>query len=108
MKTLSEIARWMFIDVAKKPEPRTVEEVLKGKCISLQLYHEGLGTLPIVAGRFGNADMRITWNPPLVHSASGIIILANVASGDFINIKTEFNREALTKGLIELLEREDI
>lgn len=107
MKTLSEIARHMFINIVPPRPEINIQETLNNKRISLKLYHEGFGALPVVAGSFGKADMRIAMNPPVPLANKGIVILVNIADGEFENVQVPYNHQALTDALVTLLEREE-
>lgn len=103
LKTLDEVARWMFINVVPAVPDTTYTEVLVDKRIDLKLTHEGFGQLPVVAGQFGNADIRISLNPPVKFRSKEIVILVNPAQGEFRNIRVGLDHDALTEALTELL-----
>lgn len=108
MKTLSEIARHMFINIVPPRDEFSVKETLHGKEIDLKLYHEGFGALPVIAGGFGKADIRVALNPPVPFANKAIVILVNISDGGFENVQLPFDHQSLTDALITLLEREDI
>lgn len=108
MEVLSEVARHMFINIVPPRPEVKVKEVLNGKALDLKLYHEGFGALPVVAGTFGKADIRITMNPPVPFANKGIVILVNISDAGFENIQVPYNHQSLTDALIALLEQEEI
>lgn len=108
MNTLSEIARHMFINIVPPRPELNVQETLNNKRISLKLYHEGYGALPVIAGSFGKADIRIAMNPPVPLANKGIVILINIADGGFENIQVSYKHQSLIDALVTLLEKEDL
>lgn len=108
MKTLAFAAHWMFINVVPPKKDVDLVDTVEGKTVNLKLTHEGFGALPVVAGQFGQADIRITLNPPFIFHSKEIIILVNPAEGEFTNIRVEMNEAALMEALVNLIQSEKV